>query len=209
MTRVRIKVCGFTREEDVDAAVAADVDAVGFVLWPSSPRAVTFARARDLARRLPPWVVRVGVMVNPTADEAAAAIGTIGLGALQVHAVTDPAPLLAHGVPLLWVAALDPVAPPPTAPEGVTLMVDAHDPERHGGTGRPIDWTRAAALARTRRLVLAGGLTPENVAAAVAQVQPYGVDVSSGIELAPGIKSAERIRQFARAARHALSETVT
>ncbi len=208
MSRVRIKVCGLTREEDVDAAVAADVDAVGFVLWPESPRAVTAARARELARRLPPWVARVGVMVNPTPGAAADAVRDAGLGVLQLHAVSDAAPFLAQAVPLLWVAPLSPSAPPPAVPEGATLMVDAHDPARHGGTGRTVDWTRAAALARTTRLVLAGGLTPENVAAALACVRPYGVDVSSGVELAPGIKSADRILRFVAAARQSLSETV-
>lgn len=201
MTRVRVKVCGLTREQDVDAAAAADVDAVGFVLWPGSPRAVTAARARDLARRLPPWVTRVGVMVNPTAVEAGVAVADAGLGALQLHAVADPAPFVALGVPLVWVAALGPATPLPAAPTGVTLMVDAHDPDRHGGTGRAIDWARAAVLARTCRLVLAGGLTPDNVAAAVGLVRPYGVDVSSGVELSPGIKSADRILQFVTAAR--------
>lgn len=209
MTRVRVKVCGFTREADVDAAIAADVDAVGFVLWPGSPRAVTPARARDLARRLPPWVTRVGVMVNPSPDDAAAAVAVAGLGALQLHAVTDVAPFLTQGVPLLWVAALDPSGPPPAAPAGTTLMLDAGDPDRHGGTGRTIDWARAADLARTHRLVLAGGLTPDNVGSAVARVRPYGVDVSSGVEHSPGVKSADRIRRFVLAARQSFSETVS
>jgi phosphoribosylanthranilate isomerase len=209
VTRVRIKVCGLTREEDIDAAVAADVDAVGFVLWAGSPRAVTAARARELARRLPPWVTRVGVMVNPAPDDAAAAVATAGLGALQLHAVGDPAPFLSQGVPLVWVAALDPSAPSPVAPEGTTLMIDAHDPDRHGGTGRMVDWGRAADLARTHRLVLAGGLTPDNVAAAVARVRPYGVDVSSGVEIAPGIKCADRLRRFVLAVRQPFSETVS
>ncbi len=131
-----------------------------------------------------------------------------GLSALQLHAVSDAAPFLAQGVPLLWVAPLSPTTRPPTAPAGTTLLVDAHDPVRHGGTGRTIDWTRAAVLARATRLVLAGGLTPENVADAVAAVRPYGVDVSSGVEVAPGIKSADQhpARSW-RAARPSLSET--
>lgn len=206
MTRVRIKVCGLTREEDIDAATAADVDAVGFVLWARSPRAVTAARARALARRLPPWVTRVGVMVDPPVGDAAAAIAEIGLGAVQLHGVADPTPFLAHGVPVLWVRSLEAAAPPLVVPQGATLMLDAHDPDRHGGTGRTIDWTRAADIARTARLVLAGGLTPENVAHAVAQVWPYGVDVSSGIELSPGIKSPDRLQRFVDAARRPSAE---
>ena len=207
MTRLRIKVCGFTREQDVDALAHADVDAAGFVLWPGSRRAVTMARAAALARRLPADVTPVGVMVRPTVDDAGRAVAVIGLGELQLHDVDDPAPFLALGVPLVWVAPLvDGVAP--VAPPGTLLMVDAHDPACHGGTGRTIDWTRAAALARVRRLLLAGGLTPENVAAAVAQVRPFGVDVSSGIEDSPGVKSTDRILRFVTAARQPLSENV-
>lgn len=206
MTRVRIKLCGFTREHDVAALADADVDAVGFVLWPGSPRAVTIARATDLARRLPAGVTPVGVMVRPTVGEAANAVAAIGLGELQLHDVADPAPYLALGVPIVWVAPLRdgvvPVAPPDTL-----LMLDADDPERHGGTGRTVNWAQAAAIARATPVVLAGGLTAENVHRAVSLVRPYGIDVSSGIELSPGVKSADRILRFVTAARQPLSET--
>ena len=206
MTRLRIKLCGFTREDDVESLADADVDAVGFVLWHASPRAVTVARAMELARRLPAGVTPVGVMVRPTIGEAGVAVATIGLGELQLHDVADPAPYLALGVPIVWVAPLvDGVAP--IAPPGTLLMLDAHDPERHGGTGRTVNWVQAAAVARTTRLVLAGGLTPENVHRAVSYVRPYGIDVSSGIEVSPGVKSADRILRFVTAARQPLSET--
>ncbi len=206
MTRLRIKVCGFTREQDVDALADADVDAAGFVLWPDSPRAVTMTRAAALARRLPAAVTAVGVMVRPTVAEAERAVAAVGLGELQLYGVDDPAPYLALGVQIVWVAPLV-AGVAPVAPAGTLLMVDAHDPARHGGTGRTIDWTRAAVLARVNRLVLAGGLTPENVGQAVTQVRPYGVDVSSGIETTPGVKSADRILRFVAAARPPLSET--
>ena len=208
MTRLRIKVCGLTREGDVEMAGEADVDSVGFVLWHGSPRAVSLARATELARRLPPSVTPVGVMVRPALADAAAAVGAIQLGALQLHGVADPTPFLTLGVPVIWVAALTPMATP-KVPRGTTLMLDAHDPERHGGTGRTTDWSRAADIARTTRLVLAGGLTPENIADAVARVRPYGVDVSSGVELSPGIKCADRIRRFVEAARRPFSEPVS
>ncbi len=200
MTRLRIKLCGFTRESDVDALTDADVDAVGFVLWQGSPRAVTMARAVELVRRLPAAVTPVGVMVRPTVGEAGLAVAAIGLGELQLHGVSDPTPFFALGVPIVWVAPLvDGVAP--VTPPGTLLMVDAHDPERHGGTGRTVNWARAATLARAARLILAGGLTPENVHRAVSVVRPYGIDVSSGIEVSPGVKSADRMRRFVAAAR--------
>jgi phosphoribosylanthranilate isomerase len=198
---VRIKVCGLTRLEDVAAAAEAGVDAVGFVLWPGSPRATTVATAARLGAALPPWTVRVGVFVAASVEAVAAAIRDAGLGAVQLHGVADPAPYLSLAVPILWSTPLRESAPDPTAPPGTTLMVDAYDPRRHGGTGRPVDWTRAAAIARRERLVLAGGLTVDNVATAISQVRPYGIDVSSGVEEAPGIKSATRLRAFVAAAR--------
>lgn len=206
MTRLRIKICGLTREADVEAVAALDIDAVGFVLWPGSPRAVTPATAAALGRILPPWTARVGVMVTPSVVEAALAVREGGLSALQLHGVDDVAPFLALHVPLAWVASLD-RAEAATTPAGATLMVDAVDPARHGGTGRVIDWTRAAALAGRERLILAGGLTAANVAEAIGRVRPYGVDVSSGVETAPGLKSSERLRQFVSAVRQTPVET--
>ena len=208
MTRLRVKLCGFTRESDVEALAGVDVDAAGFVLWHGSPRAVTITRAMELARRLPSGVAPVGVMVRPTVGEAGVAVATIGLAELQLHDVDDPAPFVALGVPIVWVAPLvEGVAP--VVPPGTLLMVDAHDARRHGGTGRTVNWAQAATLARASRLVLAGGLTPENVHRAVSLVRPYGIDVSSGIELSPGVKSADRILRFVAAARLAIPETVS
>lgn len=205
---MRIKICGFTREADVAAAAAADVDAVGFVLWPGSPRAVTLERAAALGRGLPPWTLRVGVFVSVSVAAVAEAVRVAGLGAVQLHGIADPSPYLALAVPVLWSVPLRDAQPDPHAPEGTTLMLDAYDPRRHGGTGQTIDWTRAAAIAGRERLVLAGGLTAENVAAAVTAVRPYGVDVSSGVEAAPGVKSAERIVAFVERARQAAREAL-
>jgi phosphoribosylanthranilate isomerase len=206
VTRVRIKFCGFTREDDVDALAGADVDAAGFVLWQGSPRGVTVGRAAELGRRLPAGVTPVGVMVRPTVDEADVAVKAIGLGELQLHGVSDPAPFFVLGVPIVWVAPLVDGAAVATPP-GTLLMVDAQDPERHGGTGRTVNWARAATLARSTRLILAGGLTPENVHGALSVVRPFGVDVSSGIELSPGVKSADRMQRFVAAARLPIPET--
>jgi phosphoribosylanthranilate isomerase len=203
---LRIKVCGITRIDDAAVAGRADVDAVGFVLWPGSPRAVTVDQAAQLGRALPPWTVRVGVFVAVSVDAVAAAVAAAGLGAVQLHGVADPTPYLRLAVPLLWSMPLRDGQPDPVAPVEATLMLDAYDPRRHGGTGRPVDWGRAATIARRQRLVLAGGLTPDNIAEAIAIVRPYGVDVSSGIEETPGIKSAPRLLAFVEAARRSARE---
>lgn len=206
MTPVRIKICGLTRLEDAQLAGHLEVDAVGVVLWPGSPRAVDLATAGALCRAVPPWTVRVGVFVSASVEAVGAAVRAVGLGAVQLHGVDDPSPYLSLHVPILWSMPLRDDAPDPVAPEGTTLMLDAHDPTRHGGTGRTIDWRRARDIARRERLVLAGGLTAENVGRAIAEVRPYGVDVSSGVEATPGVKSAVRLRAFVDAARRAASE---
>lgn len=197
----RIKICGLTRADDVALAGTLDVDAVGFVLWGGSPRAVTAEDAGRLAHALPPWVARVGVFVAPSPAEVREAVRVAGLSAVQLYGVPDAAAFVALGIPVLWATSLDEAGSMPVAPAGTTLLLDAHDPMRHGGTGRSIDWARAAVVASTTRLVLAGGLTPDNVRAAIAHVRPYGVDVSSGVEEAPGVKSPERLRRFVAAVR--------
>ncbi len=207
MTPVRIKICGITRLEDARLAGDLEVDAIGVVLWPGSPRAVSLADAETLCRAVPPWTVRVGVFVAASVEAVGAAVAAAGLGAVQLHGVADPAPYLALRVPILWSASLRADQPDPVTPPGTTLMLDAHDPKRHGGTGRPIEWTRAQGIARREgRVVLAGGLTAENVGLAIATVRPYAVDVSSGVEATAGVKSAERLRAFVDAARRAALE---
>lgn len=201
---VRIKICGLTRIEDARLAGHLEVDAVGVVLWPGSPRAVGVAEAAALCEGLPPFTVRVGVFVAPPLEDVRAAISRVGLGAIQIHGVDDPTPYRALGVPILWAASLADETADPVTPAGTTLLLDAHDSARHGGTGRTIDWTRARRISeRERRLVLAGGLTAENVARAITEVRPSAVDVSSGVEATPGIKSAVRMKAFVEAVRQA------
>jgi phosphoribosylanthranilate isomerase len=187
-----VKICGITREQDAASAAAAGASAIGFVFWPGSPRFVDPYRARAIARMLPPFVTPVGVFVNQPLEYVNAVASLVGLGAVQLHGDEDPAFARMVKRPVLKaVSAVD---------EGVTrwprevlLLVDAHDPTRRGGTGRTADWGLAASLAAERPVMLAGGLTPENVAAAVARVKPIGVDVSSGVELSPGVKDRGRI----------------
>lgn len=194
---IRVKICGITRLEDAEAAAALGADAVGFVFWPGSPRCVEVGRARAIARALPPMVTAVGVFADQPPGEVALVARTVGLGAVQLHGQER----IADYDGLAWrVIKAVPVSPdrsPDAAlalPDHVTVLLDAHDPVRLGGTGRTIDWTVAARVARARRVILSGGLRPENVRDAVAAVRPYGVDVSSGVETAPGRKDPARLR---------------
>ncbi len=199
---VRIKICGLTRVEDARVAGDLGIEAAGLVLWAGSPRAVTLEQAAAVCAALPPWTMRVGVFVRPTIDELESSIAAIGLGAVQIHGADDPAAYRAVRVPVVWAASLRAGAPVPTTPAGMTLLLDAYDPDRHGGTGRTIDWSQARTVAqREGRLVLAGGLTPANVAHAIAAVRPWGVDVSSGVETTPGIKSPSCMEAFVAAVR--------
>jgi phosphoribosylanthranilate isomerase len=184
-----IKICGITRPEDATVAVALGASAVGFIFWPGSPRAIDPHRARLIAATLPPFVTTVGVFVNQPASFINSVSNLVGLGVVQLHGDEDPAFATAVKRPVLKAINL----PADRASiarwsSRTMLLVDAHDPVRRGGTGTTTDWGLAADLARHRPIVLAGGLTPENVADAVEWVQPFGIDVSSGVESAPGIK---------------------
>jgi phosphoribosylanthranilate isomerase len=185
---VFVKICGITRQEDADAAVSCGADALGFVFWRRSPRYVDPDRARTIGRGLRRSVATVGVFVNQPADEVNSIARRAGLTMVQLHG--DETPAYAEAIELPFIKALtlgSDVAVDLWPPETL-MLVDAHDPERRGGTGTRADWAAAASLATRCRLLLAGGLTPANVAHAIAEVAPYGVDVSSGVESAPGIK---------------------
>ena len=186
-----VKICGITRLEDAEAAVEAGASAIGFVFWPKSPRFIDPHRARAIAARLRPFVTPVGLFVNQPREHVTAVASLVRLGAVQLHG--DETPEFAESIAAPVIRAL-PIEKVDAWPEGTTLLLDAHDPVQRGGTGRTIDWTAAAAIASRRRVLLAGGLTPENVAEAIAQVRPFGVDVSSGVERAPGIKDHQRLR---------------
>lgn len=201
-----IKFCGMTREEDVAIATELGVDLVGFVLWPDSPRSVSIDRLTALINRLSSHVTPVGVFVRPSMDEVATAVAA-GIRVAQLHGVatpdsprTDEACLVP--TPEVWVAT-SADADTTQIPPRITLLLDTHDPQRHGGTGKTIDWKRATHVAATRRVMLAGGLTPSNVAEAIREVRPYGVDVASGIEDRPGIKNAQAMKAFVAAVREA------
>jgi phosphoribosylanthranilate isomerase len=196
---VRVKVCGITRLED--AYVAADLGAcaIGFVFWPASPRFIDAERARAIVRALPPFVIPVGVFVDQPQDDVNALAETVGLAAVQLHGNETPA--YCDGINRRVIRAIGlrekmDVRLIDEWPSSVTLLLDAYDPEKRGGTGRPVDWTMAAAVASVRPTILSGGLRPENVGAAMTTVRPYAIDVSSGVEARPGVKDPERLRAF-------------
>jgi phosphoribosylanthranilate isomerase len=202
----RIKFCGMTRREDVIAAADVGAGAVGFIFWPSSPRAITPEQAQALVRIVPPFLATVGVFVDQAAEDVRRIAEFVGLSTIQLHGRETPeyaAQFDGHVIKAIGEPDQDLATAAALWPEKIALLVDAIDPQRRGGTGARADWSAAAALARTRRVILAGGLRPDNVGEAVAQVQPYAVDVSSGVESRPGIKDHARMRAFADAVRSA------
>lgn len=199
-----VKICGITRGEDALAAVEAGAAALGFVFWPKSPRFVDPYRARAIVARLPPFVTTVGVFVNQEAREINEVAATARLSAVQLHGDEEPGFAAGLTRPVIKAVVLDGQARAWAEwPPRVTLLADGTDPKRRGGTGTLADWTAAALVAKVRRLVLAGGLTPENVAEAIARVKPFAVDVSSGVEVAPGIKDHTRLGKLFDAVRTA------
>lgn len=189
-----VKVCGITREQDARVAVACGASAIGFIFWPKAGRYIEPERAAAIVRTLPPFVTAVGVFVDETAAHVNDVARVAGLGAVQLHGNEPVSMLDALERPVVKAVSQIDESTASMWPERVRLLVDAHDPVNHGGTGRKADWQAAARLAATRPILLAGGLTPENVVDAVTTVRPFGLDVSSGVEDAPGLKNPDRIR---------------
>ena len=219
--RTRIKICGLTREEDVDAAVAAGADAIGFVLYAKSPRAVTPERAAQLARRLPPFVTPVLLFVNANTPEIIAACALLAGATIQFHGDESPQDCLAATAqgarPYLRAARIplgdgaaqfDLVKYAHDYSHAQAILLDAHV-EGYGGGGKTFNWSLLPPSVNCH-LVLSGGLTPANVTDGILQVRPrctsLAVDVSSGVEEAKGIKDARRIHQFVAAVRAADSQ---
>jgi tryptophan synthase beta subunit len=200
-----VKICGITRAEDARLAAELGASAVGFVFWPGSPRYVEPSHAREIVRQLPPFVSAVGVFVDQPIEHVRAVAQSVGLAAVQLHGSEAPEDAARVGVRVIRAIGADPAgfAEMERWPEPVMLLVDAADVSRHGGTGRVADWAAAARMAARRPLALAGGLTADNVEAAIRTVKPIAVDVSSGVESAPGIKDHARLRAFLGAVRRA------
>jgi phosphoribosylanthranilate isomerase len=201
-----VKVCGITRLTDALHAVDEGATALGFVFWPRSPRHVAPQRAAEIIAELPSSVTLVGVFVNEPIDGIRAMVAQTGINAVQLHGDEPPAYADALEWPLFRAVAADEVDATCDAwSQETTLLLDTIDPVRRGGSGVPVDWARAAEVARARRLVLAGGLTPDNVMTAIRAVRPFGVDVSSGVESAPGVKDFDKVTRFIANARAAFT----
>jgi phosphoribosylanthranilate isomerase len=203
---VRSKICGITRVEDALVAAEAGADAIGLVFYAKSPRAVTVAQARAIIDALPPFVTTVGLFVDAERDELGRILDALPLDLLQFHGDETAAACEAPGRPYLKALRVRPGDDIGTRIEpyasAAGILLDTYVPGVPGGTGEAFDWSLVpAGLAKP--IVLAGGLGPENVAAAIARVRPYGVDVSGGVEASKGIKDAEKVRSFVRAVRAA------
>ena len=216
--RTRIKICGLTREEDVDAAVAAGVDAIGLVMYAPSPRFVTAERAGELARRLPPFVTPVLLFVNASPDEIKNGLRHVPQALLQFHGDETPQDCLTSGRPFMRAARIplnealengaerfDLVKYVNDFNQAQAILLDAHV-DGYGGGGKTFNWSLLPPSVNAH-LVLSGGLTPANVTDGIVQIRPrcktLAVDVSSGVEVAKGIKSADKITQFVAAVRAA------
>ncbi|GAB0056776.1 Phosphoribosylanthranilate isomerase [Candidatus Magnetaquicoccaceae bacterium FCR-1] len=201
----RVKICGITRLEDALAACAAGADALGFVFFEGSRRCVTLESAEAIIRRLPPFVTVTGLFVNAARETILETAGRCRLDAIQLHG--DESPQACRDLPGRVIKALRVAGPEDLI--GVErypvqgLLLDAKVAGHYGGSGQPFDWSILAGFQPPVPWILAGGLDPENVADAVRRVQPYAVDVSSGVEAAPGIKDPAKMIGFVRRVREA------
>lgn len=208
--RVRIKYCGITNVEDALAAIDLGVDALGFVFHPPSPRYVEPERVRAIIAELPPLVCKVGLFVNHEPDAVREIVAMTGIDLVQYHG--DETPAACAAAPRAWIKAVrvraetDLVACAREYTGAAALLVDSWDAQVYGGSGRTFDWSLLPD-AFARPLILAGGLTPANVADAIRRVRPYAVDVSGGIEASKGRKDREKMHRFVTEVRQVERET--
>ena len=199
MIQPRVKVCGICRLEDAELAIALGAAAIGFVFWPGSPRYCEPDEAQAIAAQLPAHITLVGVFVDQPVEQVIQIAQHVPLGAVQLHGTESVADFDRVRQPLIKAVPVTEGLEPDAVdclPEGVTVLLDAHDPIRHGGTGRTIDWKVAASIASRRRTILSGGLNAANVRDAIVEVRPHMIDVSSGVESAPGRKDAGKLEAF-------------
>jgi phosphoribosylanthranilate isomerase len=204
---IKIKICGITNAQDAEAAVTAGADALGFVFYAQSPRCIEPAVAKRIIAQLPPFVLPVGVFVNHDRDTILKVFDECGLALAQLHGEETPTFCESLGRPVLRALRLRDRGSLLALAEykgrmGVRgFVVDAFSTKAYGGTGQTGDWVLAHEIAQAAPILLAGGLTPNNVQEAIRQVRPYGVDVSSGVEERPGKKNHEKIHAFTQAVR--------
>lgn len=199
MSHLRVKICGITREEDALRAARHGADAVGFIMWPGSPRSISIERAAAIAKLLPPFVMKVGVFVDASPEAVERATTAAKLDVAQLHGDED-VERFRHLAVRIWKAVAltnaEDVEDAIALPADVTPLIDAADRELRGGTGRLAAWDLAAQVAKSRPIMLAGGLNAENIIDAVEQVHPWGVDISSSLEDSPGVKNANKVAVF-------------
>ena len=199
-----VKICGITNLGDAQAAVEARADALGFVFYEKSPRFLTISAAAAIAEQMPGFVMRVGVFVNALRETVIRAAGECGLNLLQFHGSEPPEYCSQFGLMNMKAFRMRDAGTLKEMAKYQTnaWLLDAYSPEKPGGTGEQFNWDLALeAQAWGRPIFLAGGLTPENVAEAVRRARPYGVDVSGGVEAAPGKKDHAKVKAFIQAAK--------
>ena len=199
MNRTRVKICGITRVEDGIAAARAGTDAIGFVFFARSPRNVNPKQVALIIRELPPFITKVGLFVDATVDDVSAVLGNVHLDMLQFHGEESPEFCEQFGLPWLkavrMVPGVDPALMAQRYAGACGLLLDSYVPGMPGGTGETFGW-ESLKSPLDKPVVLAGGLHPGNVIAAIRTIRPYAVDVSTGVESAPGIKDTGKMAEF-------------
>lgn len=204
---IKVKICGITNPEDAQVAIEAGADALGFVFHRRSPRSVDIQTAKAIVAGMPPFVLPVGVFVNEPVKVVRDVMDECGLACAQLHGDETASYCDALARPVLRAIRIQSrgdllaLAEYKGRANVRGFLVDAFSDQAYGGTGQLVDWALAAEAAKAAHILLAGGLTPDNVQEAIRQVRPYGVDVSSGVERSPGSKDHDKVRAFLRAAR--------
>jgi len=197
-TQVKVKICGMTNLKDVKVAVDGGVDAVGFIFYKKSPRSVTMQAVRKIVLELPPFVDSVGVFVNETAEQINKIADRCNLDRVQLHGNESPAfckkirRRVIKAIRVKDIQSLKKLSDYPVS----SFLLDTFSEDQYGGTGRVFDWNLAYPAKKYGPIILAGGLTPNNVRQAIQRIQPYGVDVCSGVESQPGIKDHKKMQIF-------------
>jgi len=205
---IRVKICGITSAADAQAAIEAGANLLGFNFYPKSPRHISEDRASEIRSKLPKKVKAVGIFVNRLPADVIALQSSLALDAVQLHGDESPETVaeIAPVVPVIKAFRVEPEFPVTALdeyPRAFAFLFDAAHTDQYGGTGRTTDWDVARRASLKHRIILAGGLKVENVAAAVRIVRPYGIDVASGVESSPGKKDHELLREFIREVRRA------
>jgi phosphoribosylanthranilate isomerase len=203
---VRVKICGITNLEDAEAAIDFGADALGFVFFKGSPRCVTLQQAEAIICKLPPFVTTVGVFVDETPEIIRSSIINAGIDVIQLHGEEKPEAcgFSRRSIKAIRIKSIDSLEPVKTFKSLVSaFLLDAYATDALGGTGLKFNWDIAVEAKQFGRIILAGGLTPENVADAILHVKPYGVDVSSGVEREKGKKDHQKMKLFIERAKGA------